>query len=154
MKRNAQAIRKGSQSIQHPKIRRGIQPFQYQDENKNLYVGLKDPLHLSNTIILLPFDLFYLLQFCNGTHTLDDLLLYYGRQFGKALSIDRLHKMIKKMDDSLLFDNKRSQKRIALIESAFRKQESRAATCAGSSYASERITHRLSNDWDYNLPAC
>ncbi|MBN1465900.1 AmmeMemoRadiSam system protein B [candidate division KSB1 bacterium] len=138
MKRDSQEIRKGSQWIHYPKIRPGIQPFRYQDRNKNLFVGLKDPLELSEAIILLPLDLYYLLQFCDGAHSLEDMLSCYTRRFGAVLPADRLHKMIKKMDDGLLFDNERSQKRIAQIEAAFRNQDIRAATCAGDSYAFER----------------
>ncbi|MBN1560183.1 AmmeMemoRadiSam system protein B [candidate division KSB1 bacterium] len=150
MKRNSRASHKESHSIQHPKIRRGIQPIQYQDENDHLYVGLKDPLQLRDAVILLPYDLFCLLRYFDGTHSLDDIIAQYARQFGNFLPLDRLQKMIKKMDDSLLLDNQRSQKKVAKIESAFRDLDIRDAACAGSSYAAERsaLEKELSDYFD------
>jgi len=64
-------------SINTPKIRIDLDPVQHQDKDRNIYVTLKDPLVLSKKRILIPPDLFYLLQFFDGRHSCSDLQQIY-----------------------------------------------------------------------------
>ncbi|MBN1481370.1 AmmeMemoRadiSam system protein B [candidate division KSB1 bacterium] len=140
MKRVSHPFHKGFSEFEFPKARMGLQPFQCHDQQNKIYIGLKDPLKLSDTIVLLPQDLYYLIQFFDGSHSLSDIASLYRRQFGTFLPVDRLTKMIKKMDDGLLLDNKRSEKRLDHIKSTFRKQAFRPPICSGSCYASDEAT--------------
>jgi AmmeMemoRadiSam system protein B len=121
-----------------PHIRAGLEPFRYEDEKKQFFIGLKDPLELSDLVILLPQDLYFLLQYFDGEHSLDDMTSVYMRQFNSFLDVGRLKKLIKKMDDALLLVNKRSEKRLQQIESAYQKQTVRPPVCVGSSYAGDK----------------
>ncbi len=123
--------------IDYPHVRVGLEPFRYEDDKKQFFIGLKDPLELSDVVILLPQDLYYLLQFFDGRHSIDDLTSIYMRQFNTFLNVDRLKKLIKKMDDGLLLVNKRSEKRLQQIAHAFRQLPVRQPVCVGSSYAEE-----------------
>lgn len=142
MKRVSQPFRRHSSQLDYPKIRRDLQPFQCQDSHNKLYIGLKDPLRLSETVVLLPQDLYYLIQFFDGSHSLADITSRYMHQYGTFLPADRLAKMLKKMDDGLLLQNTRSQKQIDHIKMTFRKQSFRPPICSGSCYAADAATLR------------
>lgn len=143
MKRLTHQLREHPQ-IDYPHIRSGLEPFHYQDDKNQQFIGLKDPLELSDLVILLPQDLYYVLQFFDGQHSIEDLTAEYMRQFNTFLKVDRLKKLIKKMDEGLLLNNKRSAKRLQHIELAYRKQPVRLPACRGSSYAENE--HDLQNE--------
>jgi len=133
MKNNLDALlRKRALSV--PKIRLDLEPFQYHDQNDNVFVTLKDPLELSPRRILIPQDLYYLVRFFDGRHSLEILLEKYHAQFNRALQSSRLTKMIKKLDQSLLLDNDRSKARKEHLRCSFAAQKIRLPACAGSSY--------------------
>ncbi len=121
-----------------PQLRSGLEPFRYEDDKKQLFIGLRDPLELSDTVILLPQDLYFLLPCFDGEHSIDDMTSSYMRQFNSFLDVSRLKKLIKKMDEALLLVNKRSEKKIQHLELAYRKQTVRLPACAGSSYAEDK----------------
>ena len=133
MKRIVQSLTKEQSRLENPKIRLGLQPFRYEDQNR-VYIGLKDPLELSEILVLVPQDLYYLLEYFDGNHTIADLTSAYMRKFNNFLQADRLVNMIKKMDDGLLLDNTRYQKRLQEVIAGYRKQKNRKPSCAGSSY--------------------
>lgn len=133
MKKNFEALlRKRPLSL--PRIRLDLEPFQYLDQHDNVFITLKDPLELSQRRILIPQDLYFLIQFFDGRHSLDMLLEKYSSQFNRVLDSTRLTSMIKKLDQSLLLDNERSKARIEGLRRSFAAQKIRAPACAGSSY--------------------
>ncbi len=118
-----------------PQIRTDLDPFQYRDQKGAIYVSLRDPLDLSPHRILIPQDLFYLVRFFDGEHSLETLCEKYAHQFGRELPPSRLAKMIKKMDQSLLLENNRTFAKIEQLRQEFVRQQDRTPACAGSSYA-------------------
>ena len=123
-----------TKKIASPKIRIDLEPFQYNDQNGNIYVSLKDPLQLSDNRILIPQDLFYLVQYFDGQHSINELRETYSSKFKKELQVTRLAKLIKKLDQSFLLDNDRSLAKTRQIRRKFAEQKVRTAACAGSSY--------------------
>ena len=117
-----------------PFIRPDLEPSQYSDQNKNIYITLKDPLGLSPHQILIPQDLFYLVQFFDGRHSTKSLQELFMSQFRRALPVARLSKMIKKLDQSFLLDNERSLAKIDRLRRKYAAQKVRKPICAGSSY--------------------
>ena len=134
-------------SINTPKIRIDLDPVQHQDKDRNIYVTLKDPLVLSKKRILIPPDLFYLLQFFDGRHSCSDLQQIYLTQFGQHLEKPRLIQMIKMLDHSLLLDNDRSAAKINRVKRRFAAQKIRNPACVGTSYPedSDELEEMLKN---------
>jgi len=81
MKRLSHSLGKEHASVEYPQIRLGLQPFRYQDQNKKFYIGFEDPLGLSDEFILIPQDLYFVLQFFDGEHSLSDIASEYMRRF-------------------------------------------------------------------------
>ena len=126
-------------SYYYPQIRTDLEPFQYRDQKGAIYIMLKDPLELSPHRILIPQDLFYLVRFFDGEHSLEALCEKYEHQFGKELQSPRLAKMIRRMDQSLLLDNDRSFARIEELRQEFKRQPTRTPACAGASYPDDPL---------------
>ena len=133
MKNNFEALLR-KQPLSYPKIRLDLEPFQYHDQNDDVYITFKDSLQLSQHRILIPQDLYFLIQFFDGRHSLDMLMKKYSTQFHRVLESTRLTKMLKKLDQSFLLDNDRSKARKEQVRRSFAAQKLRLPCCSGSSY--------------------
>ncbi len=128
--------------LDYPKLRYGLEPFKVKDEQGHSYIGLRDPLELSPSHLLIPVDLFFLLQFFDGDHSTQKLCAEYQREFGNELSRSRLIKMLKKLDQAFLLQTARAHKRQQEIENEFRNTPVRQPAFAGNSYPGDAASLR------------
>jgi MEMO1 family protein len=63
-------------------------------EGEEQYVLLWDPSGLSTDKLIVPLSYFYLLQFFDGEHSLEQVAAEYLRKFGEFLVPDRLHRLV------------------------------------------------------------
>ena len=63
-------------------------------EGEEQYVVLWDPSGLSTEKLIVPLSYFFLLQFFDGEHSLEQVAAEYLRKFGEFLVPDRLHRLI------------------------------------------------------------
>ncbi len=117
-----------------PKIRADLDPFHVRNRKGQFYYGFNDPFDLADEQILIPHDLFYLLQFFDGEHRLDDLKVKYKRKFNRALEIERLQRLVKKLDTTYLLENNRFANALQQARAEFHNKNVRESCCAGSSY--------------------
>ena len=122
----------------YPTLRAGIDPFPARDKEGHAFVGLHDQLNLGTTQVLLPQDLYYVLQFFDGKHSTFDLRMEYMRRFGTFLFVDRLAELLDVLDRNYFLNNAAYAARLQQLTKAYRVLPARAPACAGSSYPGDR----------------
>ena len=110
-------------------------PIKQQDEQ---YIVLWDPTGLSAEKLIIPLNYFYLMQFFDGEHSLEQIGAEYLKKFGEFILPDRMEKLINDLDEKLFLEGERfDTARRAAIE-AYRSAPVRPAAYAGKSYAAEQ----------------
>lgn len=109
-------------------------PIRQQDEQ---YIVLWDPTGLSSEKLIIPLNYFYLMQFFDGEHSLEQIGAEYLKKFGEFILPDRMEKLIADLDEKLFLEGERyDAARKAAIE-AYRAAAVRPAAYAGKAYAAE-----------------
>ncbi len=121
--------------MEYPKLRY-VDAFPVETEQGKM-IGLRDPSGISPQMLLLSPDVFYLLQFFDGRHSVIDLQREYLQTFGKLIYEKQLRQMLQNLDANLLLDNDNFYGQLRAIEDAFLASPARPAVHAGSSYESD-----------------
>ena len=103
-------------------------------EGDEQYVLLWDPSGLSTEKLIVPLSYFYLLQFFDGAHSLEQVAAEYLRKFGEFLVPDRLHRLVSDLDDKLFLEGERVDAARQAALAAYRNAPVRKAAFAGKSY--------------------
>jgi AmmeMemoRadiSam system protein B len=109
---------------------RNLEAIPAQDE----MICLRDPLELSEKLLLVPHDLFFLCTLLDGRHSVADLHDAYGRRFGEPPAGARVEELLSRLDSCLFLDNARFREAWGRLTRAFRESPVRAAAHAGLSY--------------------
>ena len=89
-------------SGQFPSLRNlQFSPLKEQEEQ---YVLLWDPTGLTTEKLIVPLNYFYLLQFFDGEHSLEQIGAEYLRKFGEFLLPDRLQKLVADLEAKLFLE--------------------------------------------------
>ena len=135
-------------NIQQRPILRNLQfsPFKQEEEQ---YVVLWDPSGLSAERLIVPLNYFYLFQFFDGEHTLDQITAEYLKKFGEFLMPDRLEKLVAELDVRLFLSNARTEEAERAADAAYRALPVRKPAYAGRMYAAEPDKLRAEIDGYY-----
>ncbi len=98
---------------------------------------LWDPSKLSADKLILPLNYFYLIQYFDGEHSLDQIGGLYLKQFGEFLLPDLLKKLLGDLDEKLFLEGARVQEAQRAAIEAYRQAPVRPAAYAGKSYEAE-----------------
>jgi MEMO1 family protein len=109
-------------------------PIKQKDEQ---YIVLWDPSGLTAEKLIIPLHYFYLLQFFDGEHTLEQIGAEYLRRFGEFLMPDRLEHLVADMESKLFLEGTRVEEARAAAAAAFRAAPLRPATFSGKSYEAD-----------------
>ncbi|WP_447980592.1 AmmeMemoRadiSam system protein B [Candidatus Nitrospira bockiana] len=109
-------------------------PLKQDDEQ---YVVLWDPSGLSRDKLIVPLNYFYILQFFDGEHSLEQIGAEYLRKFGEFLMPDRLDTLVRDLDEKLFLDGERAAAAKQQAVDAYRAAPVRPAVYAGKAYAAE-----------------
>lgn len=122
-------------SLQPPRLRNlQFSPIKQQEEQ---YILLWDPTGLSSEKLIIPLNYFYLMQFFDGEHSLEQIGAEYLKKFGEFILPDRMAKLIVDLDEKLFLEGDRfDAARHAAIE-AYRAAPMRPAAYAGKAYAAD-----------------
>ena len=121
--------------MEYPKLR-NLEFFPVR-EAETQSVGLRDPEGISDGILFLPPNIFYLVQFLDGKHTRNQIAGEYLKRFGEILMPQWVDKFIADLDEKLFLESERfAAAKRALLES-FRAQPTRPAMFAGKSYEAD-----------------
>ena len=129
--------------LQFPKLR-FVDAFPVRTEHGQM-IGLRDPSGIASDMLLLSPDVFYLLQFLDGSHSLLDLRNKYLQAFGNLLYEEQLAQILRNLDAHLFLDNQSYLRKRQQLEQAFLAQGVRPAVHAGKSYESdpERLRRQI-----------
>jgi MEMO1 family protein len=109
-------------------------PLKQQDEQ---YVVLWDPSGLTSEKLIVPLNYFYLFQFFDGEHSLEQIGAEYLRKFGEFLMPDRLTKLVADLDARLFLEGEQTVAAKQAAITAYRQSSVRAAAFAGKSYEAD-----------------
>lgn len=126
---------RGKDLKQFPLLRNlHFSPLKQQDEQ---YVVLWDPTGLTGEKLIVPLNYFYLFQFFDGEHSLDQIGAEYLKKFGEFLMPNRLEKLVADLEEKLFLEGERVEAAKQAAVAAYRAAPRRPAVFAGRSYAAE-----------------
>ncbi len=103
----------------------------------NAYIVLRDPLGMSEEMILVPQALAPLLGLCDGSRDLATLRTAFELRTGISLRSTVLEQLIHRLDEALLLDNERFAQAHDAALSEFRAAPARPPVLAGRSYPAD-----------------
>ena len=122
-------------ALQPPRLRNlQFSPIKQQDEQ---YILLWDPTGLSAEKLIIPLNYFYLMQFFDGEHSLEQIGAEYLKKFGEFILPDRMAKLIADLDEKLFLEGERSDAACHAAIEAYRAAPVRPAAYVGKAYAAE-----------------
>ena len=126
---------KSQSDLEYPRVRY-VEVFPVETNDGHAF-GLRDPSGISTGTFLLSPDIFYLLQFFDGKHSLLDLRSKYYQSFGQFLGEEKLLHIVENLEAHLFLQNETFVRRIQSLEEEFRTLQVRPAMHAGTSYESD-----------------
>ena len=118
----------------YPQIRPGLEVVDLKDRSKNLF-GLRDRWEISQHIVALSAEVFYLLQFFDGRHSLQDIRYEYLKRFDAVLPEHELNGVIELLNENFFLHSERFIKKIREIKKYYQELPIRPSRFAGLSYA-------------------
>jgi hypothetical protein len=120
-------------SLEYPKIR----PVEAIPAQDNL-ICLRDPLGISDKLIFLPPELFFIVSLFDGNHSILDIQTAYTRRYGTLLFSDRVKELIEKLDSLFFLESSRFEEARNKMLDEFRKAPLRKAAHAGIAYEKDK----------------
>ena len=122
-------------SSTYPKIRPlDVRP---QVHNGQPHVILRDPLQLSDNMLLVPQPWAAVLAFCDGTRSPQAMVSAYQKTYGMSIDADFVEQLLSAMDDVFLLDNARSEEALQRALDEYRQASFRPPLLAGQGYPAE-----------------
>ena len=122
-------------SMEYPKLR-NLEFFPVR-EGETQSVGLRDPQGISDGILFLPPNIFYLVQFLDGAHTRNQLAGEYLKRFGELLMPNWVDKFLADLDEKLFLEGERFEAAKKAFVETYRAEPVRPAMFAGKSYEAD-----------------
>ncbi len=98
------------------------------------YIVLWDQSGLSAERLIIPLNLFYLFQFLDGEHSLEQIGVEYLKKYGEFLMPDKLDRLLADLDDKLFLEGPRYETAKAAAVQSYRDAPTRKPQFAGRSY--------------------
>lgn len=129
--------------MDYPKLR-PIEIFPVEAEGRQL-LCLRDALQYVTEPVLIQREIFPILQYFDGQHTILDIQTEYARKTGEILFSDVIRQIADELDSRLMMDSEKFHERQRELEKTFREQTTRPATHAGGAYPNnaEELKDRL-----------
>ena len=123
----------------YPKLRPlDIRP---QAHNGQPYFVLRDPLQLSDKMLLVPQPLAAVLPFCDGTRDAHDVATAFSQHYGVRLDTATVEELLAAMDNALLLENEHSTAAHRYMLEQYRQAPFRPPLLAGQGYPGQ--AHQL-----------
>lgn len=122
-------------AMEYPKLR-NLEYFPVR-EGETQSVGLRDPQGISDGILFLPPNIFYLLQFLDGAHTRNQIAGEYLKRFGELLMPNWVDKFLADLDDKLFLEGERFEAAKKALADAYCAETVRLPANAGKSYEAD-----------------
>jgi len=106
-------------------------------QGEEQFMVLWDPTGLSREKLILPLNYFYLVQFFDGEHSLDQIGVEYLKKFGEFFLPDRLTQLVADLEGKLFLEGESFEAAKAAALKAYRESPTRPVAFAGKNYESE-----------------
>ncbi len=106
-------------------------------QGEEQYIVLWDPTGLSSEKLVLPLNYFYLFQFFDGEHSLEQVGGEYLKKYGEFMMPDRLSKLVADLDEKLFLEGDRLKDVQKQALEAYRKLDVRPMAFAGKQYEAD-----------------
>lgn len=126
-----------------PRVR-GLDAFPVEHEGRR-GICLRDPEGLSDRMIVVPENIFFIITMLDGANTRRDVQEAYMRRYGHLIYTEHIDKVIEELDRNLLLQSDKFAEHLKALEAEFAKSPTRHAIHAGRSYEAEpeALTARL-----------
>src|SRR5690349_13439161 len=119
----------------YPKLRSlDIRP---QTQNGRAYYLLRDPLQLSDNMLMVPQPLAALLAFCDGHYSVKGMAQAFHAHYGFPIGEELVTQLVTALDEACLLDNERSAEALNEARDRFRAAPYRTPSVAGGSYPAD-----------------
>lgn len=117
---------------ERPKVRAvDIMPVQV---NGQIHFAVRDPMGLTERMLLLTAPAAMLISLMDGTRTLREIQVDFLRQTGVLLMSEQLDSLVRQLDECLFLDNERFRAALEQAKKAYRESLVRPAILAGNVY--------------------
>lgn len=125
-----------SEQVKDPKTYPALRNIQYSpmQQGEEQYIVLWDPSGLSAEKLIIPLNFFFLFQFMDGEHTLEQVGAEYLKKYGEFLMPDKLDKLIADLDQKLFLEGDRYEAAKVAALKAYHEAPTRKPAFAGKSY--------------------
>ena len=125
-----------TKQVKDPNTYPALRNVQYSPmkQGEEQYIVLWDPAGLSAEKLIVPLNFFYLFQFLDGEHSLEQIGVEHLKKYGEFLMPDKLDKLIADLDHKLFLEGDRYEKAKVKALNAYREAPTRKPQFAGKSY--------------------
>lgn len=106
-------------------------------QGEDQLVLLWDPSGLSKEKLVLPLNLFFIVQHFDGDHSIQDIGALYLKRFGEFLLPSKVEQLVADLDEKLFLESSRTEQARQQARLAYRQQAMRPAAFAGRSYEAD-----------------
>ncbi|MBX3335798.1 MAG: AmmeMemoRadiSam system protein B, partial [Nitrospira sp.] len=106
-------------------------------QGEDQLVVLWDPSGLSKEKLVLPLNLFFIVQHFDGDHSIQDIGALYLKRFGEFLMPSKVEQLVADLDEKLFLESSRSEQARQQARLSYRQQAMRPAAFAGRSYEAD-----------------
>jgi AmmeMemoRadiSam system protein B len=121
--------------ISHPKLRY-VEVLPVELEQKQL-LALHDPLKIAADTIVISPDVWYIFQYFDGQHSIQEILHEYFKQFNAQLTEEQLNQIVRDLDARQYLESPGFQKFYLQLRQDYRALTLRPAAHAGHSYPAD-----------------
>lgn len=123
--------------LEKPKLRIvDAQPIEQDGEES---IVLRDPMGISENMIVLPIPVYIIATLFDGEHSLDQIQKMVSAQFRQEIPRDLLEDIVLQLDEQFFLETKSFEERYQKVLQEFRSGSSRKAAHAGQSYSEDAM---------------
>jgi len=133
-----------------PKLR-PVEAFPVEMEGRRV-VCLRDPEGLTDRVLMVPPELFYILTLFDGQHAVPDIQAAFSGQFGATLPGEKVREIVRQLDEARFMEGEGIEQVRREVLDAFRSAPVRPAAHAGQSYEADPGRLRVWMDRFFDPP--
>lgn len=106
-------------------------------QNGRQYFLLRDPLQLSDNMLLIPQPLAALLPYCDGSYSTKGIAQAFHMHYGFPIGVEMVEQLVQALDEGFLLENERSAAALQSARAQFRAAPFRTSAMVGGSYPAD-----------------
>jgi MEMO1 family protein len=108
-------------------------------QGEDQLIVLWDPSGLSKEKLVLPLNLFFIVQHFDGEHSIQNIGALYLKRFGEFLLPSKVEQLVADLEQKLFLEGSRTETARQQARQEYRQQLTRPAACAGRSYEADGV---------------